>query len=137
MDNLVLIDTSVWIEYFRKKNPVFNQINELAENQRLTSLKLIMAELIQGARSQSEIDVINDLAEVATILSEPLDAWQKAGKLSYDLRRDGKTVGLADCYIAVVGQAYGSFLYSFDKHFEIISGSIDIRFFLDSGQPLL
>ncbi|MDP1809129.1 MAG: PIN domain-containing protein [Actinomycetota bacterium] len=126
MDNLILIDTSVWIEYFRKKNPVFNQINELAENQQLASLKLIMAELIQGARSQSEVEVINDLAEVATILSEPPDAWRKAGTLSFDLRRDGKTVGLADCYIAVVAQAYGSPLYSFDKHFEIISESIDI-----------
>lgn len=126
MDNLVLIDTSVWIEYFRKKNPVFNQINELAENQQLASLKLIMAELIQGARSQSEIEVINELAEVATILSEPSDAWQKAGKLSFDLRRAGKTVGLADCYIAIVAQAHGSPLYSFDKHFEMISGSINI-----------
>lgn len=68
MDSPVLVDTSVWIEYFRKKNPVFNQINELAENQQLGSLNLIVAELIQGARGQGEIEVIDSLAEVATIL---------------------------------------------------------------------
>ena len=125
-DKLVLIDTSIWINYFRGKKETLEKVNKLIDSGRVCCLRLIIAELIQGAKTEREMRVIKDLADVFPILAESPDSWENAGILSLRLRKAGKNIGLSDCYIATVAQENGALIYTLDEHFKDICEHIDI-----------
>jgi predicted nucleic acid-binding protein len=53
---MVLADTSVWIDYFRGVySPQTNKLDELLEDDRIATGDLIIAELMQGFRTKSQI----------------------------------------------------------------------------------
>src|SRR6185369_15429951 len=88
MDDLVkvLIDTSVWIDFFRKRQPVHGVVVELLDSDRVCCIGLILGELMQGAKSERELSVIRDFIHVFQFLPESPNLWEKAGQLSYTLR---------------------------------------------------
>lgn len=123
---IILVDTSVWIEYLRKKEIIFEEINNLVEKNKVAICKLIVAELIQGSKTDKEVRAIKDLASIVPVLEERQDNWLKAGELSFNLRRKGVTVGLADCYISIMVNSYNALLFSLDEHFRVIGKHFSI-----------
>ena len=97
----VLVDTSAWIEFFRKKDPYYTVVLGLVDEDRICCAGIILGELLQGARSGKELEVIKDFLHVFEFVPESPDLWEKAGELSFALRRKGEAVGLSDCFIAV------------------------------------
>jgi len=116
----ILVDTSAWIEFFRKKDPYYKVILELIDTSKVCCSGIILAELLQGAKSQKELDVLKEFLHVFDFLPESTEMWRKAGELSYLLRQKGKSVGLSDCYISVVANTNDATLLTLDKHFEVI-----------------
>lgn len=116
----ILVDTSAWIEFFRKKDPYYKVILELIDTSKVCCLGIILAELLQGAKSQKELDVLKEFRHVFDLLAESAEMWGKAGELSYLLRQKGKFVGLSDCYISVAATANDASLLTLDRHFEVI-----------------
>ncbi len=114
----VLVDTSVWIAYFRKEEAAFSEINMLADAGRVRLLGLILAELYQGCKSQQEVDVVHYLTEVFPRLDESAGMWEEAGMMAFRMRRQGRSPGLADCYIATAAMNSRALIYSYDRHFE-------------------
>jgi len=92
--------------------------------------KVVIAELIQGARSEKEIGVIKGFVEAFTIVEEGKETWYKAGKLSYDLKKKGKTINLTDCYIAVIAREHNCSILTLDKHFKEIQKHDGLRLIL-------
>jgi len=127
--DLILVDTSIWIDFFRKKVNIFERLSQLVEEKRVVTVKLVIAELIQGVKQEKEIEAIKSLGDVIPILTESSDVWEKVGKLSYELRKKSKTVGLADCYIAVMAVIHNARLFSLDQHFRIISKYYPLKMF--------
>ena len=113
----VLVDTSAWIEFFRKKEPYYNIIMELTDNDKTCCIGIILAELLQGSKSEKELNTIKEFLHVFDFLTESIELWEKAGELSYNLQRKGKTAGLSDCYIAVVAKSNNVKLLTLDNHF--------------------
>lgn len=116
----IWVDTSAWIEFFRKKDPYYKIILEFIDSSKVCYLGLILAELLQGAKSQKELDVLKEFLHVFDFLPESTEMWRKAGELSYLLRQKGKMAGLSDCYISVVANTHDAIVLTLDKHFEII-----------------
>jgi predicted nucleic acid-binding protein len=56
----VLVDTSAWIEFFRKKDPWYSVIAGLMDDKRVCCSGIILAELIQGAKSEKELEILRD-----------------------------------------------------------------------------
>jgi predicted nucleic acid-binding protein len=55
----ILIDTSVWIEYFRNKSDALSkQVDAILSYDEVVVPKVVIAELVQGARSEKEISVV-------------------------------------------------------------------------------
>jgi predicted nucleic acid-binding protein len=53
---MVLVDTSIWIEYFRGiRSPQTDQLHELLDEERLATGDLIIVELMQGFKTKSQI----------------------------------------------------------------------------------
>jgi predicted nucleic acid-binding protein len=122
----VLVDTSAWIEFFRKKEPWYSAISGLMDDKRICCSGIILAELIQGAKSEKELEVLRDFRHVFEFLEESMDLWQSAGEMSNALQRKGKSVGLSDCYLAASAKAYTAKILTLDKHFDIIKGVVGI-----------
>lgn len=116
----VLVDTSVWIEFFRKKDPYYGIVLELMDDDRICCIGLIFAELMQGAKSEKELNTIKEFLHVFDFLPESIDIWEDAGELSFVLQRKGVTVGLSDCYISVITKSANTTLLTLDKHFSAI-----------------
>ncbi len=122
----ILVDTSAWIEFFRKKDPWYSAISGLMDDKRICCSGIILAELIQGAKSEKEPEVLRDFRHVFEFLDESLDLWQSAGEMSNALQRKGKSVGLSDCYLAASAKAHKVKILTLDKHFDVIKGAVGI-----------
>ena len=115
-----LVDTSAWIEFFRKREPCHGTVAGLLAGGQICCLGIVLAELVQGVKTDAELEVLRDFVHVFDFLPESVANWRAAGELSRLLGRNGKTVGLADCYIAVVARANDARVLTLDTHFEIL-----------------
>jgi len=128
----VLVDTSVWIKYFRDKSAGLSEkVDEILSKHEVYVPKIVIAELIQGSKSEREISVIEDFVDAFNIIDQREDTWIKAGRLSYNLKKKGKTVNLTDCYIAVIAEEYDCHIFSLDEHFKDIQKSVGIQLMED------
>ena len=57
---MILVDTTIWIEFF-KSNPVFvNDMESLLENKNVITIEPIFAELLYGSRSDIERNIADN-----------------------------------------------------------------------------
>ena len=124
------MDTSVWIEFFKKKEPWHGTVSGLIDDKRICCVGLVLAELLQGAKSEKELAVLRDFRHVFEFLDESVDLWQAAGELSHALVRKGKTIGLSDCYLAVTAKANKAMILTLDRHFEAIKDVAGISLYV-------
>ena len=123
------MDTSVWIEFFKKREPWYSTVSRLMDDKRVCCAGIILAELIQGAKSTKELEVLKDFRHVFEFPDESVDLWQAAGELSNALLRKNKSVGLSDCYLAAAAKSNGLKVLSLDTHFEILQAVAGIGLF--------
>ena len=118
----VLIDTSIWIEYFRGPSESLGTlVDEYMSAETVFAPAVVMAELIQGAKSEKELSAINELFSTIHLLEQQKDTWKNVGLLSYRLKRKGDSVSLTDCYIAQIALENGCEVYTRDVHFKLIA----------------
>jgi len=118
----VLIDTTVWIEHFRDRSyPLAPLLVSLREQGRACTCGTVVAELLQGSRSDRDTALALSLTETSTVLADSIAAWERAGRLAALLRRKGETIALLDCYLAALAVAHGAAILSLDRHFKTIA----------------
>lgn len=124
----VLIDTSVWVDYLRGIAPlVAEKVDRVLTGAEICVPKIVLAELLQGARSEREIAAVEEFPEAFAIIDQGPETWVKAGKLSRRLRGRGKTIHLVDCYIAVIAEENGCAVFTLDEHFREIAMVLPLR----------
>lgn len=111
----VLVDSSVWIDYFRSGRHS-EEIESLLEDGRVVINDLILAELIPALhvkRQQRLIDLLRELKR------EPvLPDWQEVIRLQISCLRDGLNgIGIPDLLIAQNAMQRGLQLMTHDGHF--------------------
>jgi len=129
MRDKVLIDTSVWIDYLQgsAQTNLLQFVDDLLEGKEIIVPKIVIAELVQGARTEKDIDVIREFLDAFTIVGEGEKSWIDAGKLSFDLKKKGKTINLADCYISVIAKENRASILTHDRHFKDIQKEIGLE----------
>jgi predicted nucleic acid-binding protein len=55
---MILVDTTIWIEFFRSNPVYFNGMESLLENKEVIIIEPIFAELLYGSRSHKERSII-------------------------------------------------------------------------------
>lgn len=125
--NRILVDTSAWIEFFKKKEPYYQSVSKLMDNEGICCIGIVLAELLQGAKSSKELNTLKEFPYVFDFLPESEKLWEKAGELSFKMRSRG--VGLSDCYIAVMAKTYNVKLLTLDKHFGAINKELEIKLY--------
>jgi len=120
-DKRVLIDTSVWIAYFRNDDAgLCQRVADLLSSVEVCVPKVVIAELMQGARTEKELAALEEFAEAFTIIDQTEMSWLQAGRLAYSLKRKGSAVNPVDCYIAVLAKENRCNILSLDVHFKQI-----------------
>jgi len=129
MKDRVLIDTSVWIPYLQgtASDELQRTVDEILSGAEVVVPKIVLAELIQGAHSEKDVSVILEFLEAFTMVGESDASWLDAGRLSYSLKKKGKTINLADCYIATIAKEKKSAVLTLDKHFKDIQKESGLR----------
>ncbi len=115
---MTLVDTSVWIEFFRKQgDPKAKQAvaRELQREEAAFTCP-IRFELLSGAKPNEEVDVRRALALSRHVPFEPGD-WVAAADLERELRRAGVTIPRNDLFVATVALRTGSRVLCRDQHF--------------------
>lgn len=102
---MYLIDTSVWIDYFRQvdNGPVHYFQRLLDDGSRFGITGIIYQELLQGAQTEADFNKLVRFVG-SQVFYHPKDAitsYQKAAKIYFLCRRKGLTVRSSnDCLIA-------------------------------------
>jgi predicted nucleic acid-binding protein len=112
--NRVLIDTSVWIEFFKANPTYFETGLELIENGDIFSIELIFAELMQGAKGKREVDMIQEFFAQMKILDSPGLIFQ-AGIFSRDHKLLDRGIGLIDSVIISTAIRFDLQVWTLDK----------------------
>jgi len=122
MPDKVVIDTSVWIEFFRKKGAVVSsRLRESLKVGQACYTGPIAVELYQGAKTQKEIQIIGQLLENIDYVEITRAHYHHAGVISQRASRQGKTFSTTDMIIAVVAHDEQLALFTLDAHFQEIS----------------
>ncbi len=122
MNDKVLIDTSVWIDFFRKRNvDLIEKIRTLLETGKAVYAGIIALELINGAKGQKELQALNDVFGTMERIEEEKNTHFNAGMMGYELARKGHTLSVVDLLIAQIAIENDVSLMTFDEHFKIIA----------------
>ena len=121
MKGRVLVDTSIWIEFFnRDSSQPGDLLQQLLLEGRATTAGIILTELLQGARIQKEFDAILSIVSAVPVLEATLETWVQAGKISFGLRRKGITVPTTDVVVGTLALQNDCQVFSLDPHFNKI-----------------
>lgn len=120
---MVLVDTTVWVDFFNNKNTPHVQALErlVTEEQDVCTCGVILSEVLQGIRKDR--DYRKTLSRFDTFLFLPMDrhTFVKAAELYRTLRRRGITIRkTVDCMITAVAIEHGTPLLHNDKDFDAI-----------------
>ncbi len=121
----VLIDTCVWIDFFKFQiGPLGNTVTQLIEDNLAAITGVIMAELLQGIKTETESKRVEKLLHSIHYLTMEERDWINAGQLSQQLRTKGVTLPLTDILIAIIAQRHAVSILTIDKHFQHLPVSL-------------
>lgn len=125
----ILVDTSVWLDYFKVKNsPYGNRLDGLLEQERVCTTNLIKAEIIPGARTKEQYRELKGYFDALPVAGEPGSLWEDIMETQFRLKRSGiNGISIPDLIIAVVARANEKIVFTKDRDFKLIQRALPIR----------
>lgn len=115
----ILIDSSVWIDYFREGRKS-RDLDILIDQNLVYTNDLILTEIIPFLKLKQQTKLISLMKKISKI-DINID-WKKVMKYQYTCLKKGiNKVGISDLIILDNVIQNNLKIYSFDKHFELIS----------------
>jgi predicted nucleic acid-binding protein len=130
-----MIDSSVWINYFRDKNYEFTPfIKELMEKDQVYINGIIQIELLKGAKSEKNYRGLKNSLNGLHFLEIDKGLFDSISEAAFKLRKNGVTVPLTDLVIAIQCVENGLILIEEDRHFEFIRDHFELKLY--QHQPI-
>jgi predicted nucleic acid-binding protein len=128
---VVVVDTSVWIDFFNKPDMEGNnRLEELIRDQnRATICGVILQEILQGIREQKSFDLTRQRLLFLPFLESTREVHLLAASIYRDLRKRGVTVPSVDAAIAAIAIHHGFPLFTRDDHFTEIARQSKLELF--------
>jgi len=123
----VLVDTSVWVEYFRNGN-CSDKLEYLIDENLVKTNNLILSELVPFLKIRNQKKLISLLNKVNRN-SIQID-WEQLIEYQYKCLKNGLNgIGIPDLIIAQNAKQNRSSIYSLDNHFSQLSSILDIHLY--------
>ncbi len=121
----VLVDTSIWIDYFRGGNDSA-QMDFLIDENLLVTNNLILTELIPFLKVKNETKIIDLLQNISKL--EISINWYEIIDYQYKCLKNGLNgVGIPDLIIAQNAKQNGCNIYTLDNHFNLMKDIISLQ----------
>ena len=117
-----LIDTSVWIDFFKGTPPVKALLEKLMAEDTVFTAGPILYGLLQGIKSPEERKQVKEAFMATHYLEIKPDDWEGAASLASNLRAKGITIPMTNILIAHLAKANHLEVLSFDLHFDQVPG---------------
>jgi predicted nucleic acid-binding protein len=115
---VVLVDTSVWIEVFRRPNRL--TLTAVADLDEVVTCLPVVQEVLQGFRDEQAFRIARDAILAFPIVESPLrlEVVEEAVRLYRLARRSGRTVRSGvDCVIAACALRHGLTVVHHDRDY--------------------
>jgi predicted nucleic acid-binding protein len=113
---MIILDTSIWIEFLKGNKAYFSKICTMLENMDILAIECIFGELLQGTKSEKEREIIKKYwthlpkKNIENIII-------KAGEYSSRNKLLDNGVGLIDAIILMQGINSNMKIWTLDKKF--------------------
>ncbi|MBW2616310.1 MAG: PIN domain-containing protein [Deltaproteobacteria bacterium] len=123
MNTGIIVDTCVWIEFFRKpESKLTLHLKSLLRERKVIMVGMVMAEILQGVKAPKEATLVKQNLEKLPYLEITRNIWEAAGEISASLRGTGITIPLSDLIIAGAALSGDHEIFTIDPHFEKVDG---------------
>ncbi|HYT32827.1 MAG TPA: PIN domain-containing protein [Thermoanaerobaculia bacterium] len=125
---MLLVDTSVWIEVFRKRRPL--RLEDHAAIEEVVTCLPVLQEVLQGFREEDAFQVAREAMLALPIVESPLrlDVFEEAAQLYRSARRAGLPVRSGvDCLIGVCALRHGLTLLHHDRDFDQLANISSLK----------
>lgn len=126
---MILIDTSVWIEFFKQRAPFTDTVQFLLKAQLAVAIEPVFAELLYGVRNQKEKDTIHSYWQILPSIKFGQDSMIKAADYANANHFLQGGIGLIDAMIIHSAIEGNHLLWTLDKR---ILGAIDSKLIYQS-----
>lgn len=121
----VLVDTSIWIEYFRSGNNS-EKLDFLIDENLIVINDLILAELVPSLEVRGQRKLIN-LLQTITQLELTID-WKQIVRFQFQCLKNGLNgIGIPDLILVQNAKQNGCKIYSLDNHFRLMKDILEGR----------
>jgi predicted nucleic acid-binding protein len=121
----VLVDTSIWIEYFRNGNNL-EKLDILIDENLVVTNDLILAELIPFLKIRNQRKLINLLYKINKL--EIVVNWKQIIDYQYKCLKKGlNAIGIPDLIIAQNAKQNHCSIYSLDSHLNLMENILEIK----------
>ncbi len=117
MENRILVDTTIWIEFFRQGSKIGEPLEGLLVENGIWTCGIVLFEILQGIKSEGEKSKILTLLAGLPYVEMTKALWQKAAVLSASLRKRGVSLPLSDIFIATIAIENDLSVFTLDNHF--------------------
>jgi predicted nucleic acid-binding protein len=119
---MILIDSSVWIELFRKNGDLLTSIavENILEEMQACYCGIVKLEVLAGARDPEKITISN-LFSLVPYVPQPEQLWDEVIRFQWSVRKSGLNIPWSDAVIATLANRHGHSVYARDPHFEALA----------------
>ncbi len=125
---MFLIDSSLWIEYFRPRGSqkIKERLREVLQKEEAVCCGIVVVEILRGAKNEKDFQSLQDA--LMSLPQIPIDdaVIERASRWGFLLDRKGKFVSTTDLVIAAAAYKTARLLHS-DNDFERLSSIIDLE----------
>jgi predicted nucleic acid-binding protein len=121
----VLVDTSIWIEYFRAGNNS-ERLDFLIDENLIVINDLILAELIPSLRVRNQRKIVKLLHNINKL--ELSINWDQIIEFQFKCLKNGiNGIGIPDLIVAQNAQQNRHEIYSLDNHFSLMKDILELQ----------
>ena len=121
----VLVDTSVWVEYFNKGDN-FEKLDLIIDENLVVTNDLILAELIPFLKVRKQNKIIELLKSISNLQLQI--NWDEVIEYQIKCLKKGiNGIGIPDLIIAQNARQNDCEIYSLDSHFKALSKVVNIK----------
>lgn len=118
---MILVDSSVWIEFFRGRDVgLVSRMREALDADEVALAAPVRLEILTGAR-RNELATLQRVFSALPVLYPSEETWKNLDRWVFDARDRGLRFGAMDLLIAGIAAEMGAALWSKDAAFRIMA----------------
>jgi len=112
---MILVDTTVWIEFFKSNFDYFEELESLMECQEVITIEPVFAELLYGSRNKNEQEMIISYWNVLPKIKFTEGSFISAADFANQNNYHNKGIGIIDSTLIKAITENGHLIWTLDK----------------------